>query len=426
MLLIMNQMAIGALSSNSKVGGPRHVSGLYHAQGLVLRTPSCNVGPISSKNTIITTSIKASQSPSINATEDESIVPTRRLGAQEALEALQRANSLGMEQHGVVSFYSSQLGGIVTDGRMMGMHVDESVVMHGHGVYDRIVVMDGHMYQLDARVDRLMEMCDRANIRLPKKWHREQLKRIVLETVAAGKCMEGSVTVVVSLGRSRGVSFATSMEAEGLPSIEASLYILVSREDVKKAESDQYLKGYSVKTSQVPCKFGYFARLKSTDRLQDTMVVLDARADGCHTGVMVDNEGNVAGVPDANVAFVTKDGTFVVPESEGTMPTLTMSRLLQLINENQKDVQISRIEKRSVSVEEAKGGDIAEMMLIGSQYPVVPVVSWDGAVVGDGEAGIVALQLRTLLQADVYPHVSSDSSLSLYTEIPYGYLTGMT
>jgi 4-amino-4-deoxychorismate lyase len=347
-----------------------------------------------------------------------SLVPTRRLAAQEAQEAWQRRNAMGMESNRVESLYSSEIGGIVTDGRMMGMNIDESLVLHGHGVYEHLMVVDGHVYQLEDRIDRLIAMSDRANIRLPNKWHKEQMKRIVLETIAAGKCLEGIVTVVVSLGRSRGVSY--DMASHQSKKMEANLYVLFSREDSKKSESEEYLKGWKVKTSPIPCKPGYFARLKSTDRFQDTMVVLDAQAEGSQTGIYVDSQGYVAGSPEANVAFLQQDGSLVIPETDYAVTTLTLSRLLELVDQYQSDVQISKIEIRPISVEEAKNS--VEMMLIGSQYPVMPVVAWDGASIGDGTVGVVSLQLRTLLQSDVYPE--GDGSI-LHTEVPYGYLTGM-
>lgn len=354
--------------------------------------------------------------------QDVSIVPTRRLGTQEAMEAWQRANSAGMETNRVQSLYSSQLGGIVTDACMMGINVDESLVLHGHGVYEHVRVVGGYVYQLDDRVDRLMTMSDRANIRLPKKWHKDQLKRTILETVAAGKCMDGTVTVLLSLGRSHGVAYGLGApDNAGDRAMEANLYIIVTKEHPSRAASDEYLRGYRVKTSPIPCTYGYFARLKSMDRFQDTMVMLDAQADGCNSGVYVDEQGHVAGVPEGNVAFVMKGGVLVIPETEHTVATLTMSRLIELVNDHHPEVDISRIEKRQVSVDEAKSSE--EMMIVGSQYPVMPVVAWDGEPIGDGEAGIVSLQIRTLLQTDACP--PKEGSTDLHTEIPYGYMTGM-
>jgi branched-subunit amino acid aminotransferase/4-amino-4-deoxychorismate lyase len=380
----------------------------------------CALGP----RTVASNAAASDQEESISSDVQLSLVPTRRLGPAEASEAWQRANASGMERNGVQSFYSSQLGGIVTSKNMMGMNVDESLVLQGHGVFEHLQVVNGHLYQLDERVDRLLEMSDMANIRLPSKWHKEQLKTIILETVAAGKCMDGVATVLVSLGRSEQVQYGLGASSAISSPMEASLYVMYTREDEKKSESEEYLAGWTVKTSPVPCKFAYFARIKSTDRFQDTMLVLDAQAEGFNTGIYLDGEGNVIGAPEANVAFVKKDGTLVI--AEGAVSTLSSRRLLELIQENQDDIQISSVERRTVALEEAKGEDVVEMMLIGSQFPVMPVVSWDGQAVGDGEVGIVSLQCRTLLLSDIYPVTFDDGSvLPKHSPVPFGVLTGM-
>lgn len=351
-----------------------------------------------------------------------SIIPTRRLAPSEALEA-QAANA----SPEVASFYSSVLGGILAGSSRSGMSVcvDESMLLCGHGTHEELRVVDGYVYQLNERVDRLLRMADMANIRLPSKWHPEQLKRIILETVAAGKCMDGTITVLLSLGRNPRVHYGFESQPGAASNAHATFYVIFSKEDEQQAESEAYLRGYAVKTAPVPSKTPYFARIKSTDRFQDTMVMLDAQAEGCHTGVYVDGEGNVAGAPEGNLAMVKKDGTLVFVESDSTVATISASRLLELVDENRGDVEVSGVEKRSVSLEEIRGDDVAEVMLIGSQWPVMPVVTWDGHAVGDGEVGIVSLQLRTLLMGDLYPVVFDDGTVDgKHTAVPYGTLTG--
>lgn len=351
-----------------------------------------------------------------------SIIPTRRLAPSEAIDAQSTQTGDAIE-----SFYSSVLGGILTGNSRssIGVCVDESIVLQGHGVHEEMKVVNGYVYQLNERVDRLLDMADLANIRLPSKWHKEQLKRIILETVAAGKYMDGTVTALLSLGRTDRVHYGFESKPGTPSNTQASLYVIFSKEDEKQSESEEYLRGYAVKTSPVPAKTPFFARIKSTDRFQDTMVMLDAQAEGCHTGVYVDGEGHVAGVPEGNVALVKKDGTLVFVESESTVATISASRLLELVEENRKDVEVSKVEKRAVSLEEIRGEDVVEVMLIGSQWPVMPVVSWDGHAVGDGEVGIVSLQLRTLLMRDIYPVTFDDGSVDpKHTAVPFGVLTG--
>ena len=67
-----------------------------------------------------------------------------------------------------------------------------------------------------------------------------------------------------------------------------------------------------MKTSSVPAKDPYFATLKSTNYLVNTLCLMDAEADEVDQGIFLDSDGNIAEGPNMNVAIITADGTFVV------------------------------------------------------------------------------------------------------------------
>lgn len=89
------------------------------------------------------------------------------------------------------AFYSSELGGIVTDPALMVVQLDDHMVHRGHAVFDAAVVTDGHVYLLDAHLRRLLASAAKAGIPLPPGMSREQLRRTVLETAAASQLMDG-------------------------------------------------------------------------------------------------------------------------------------------------------------------------------------------------------------------------------------------
>lgn len=80
---------------------------------------------------------------------------------------------------------------------------------------------------------------------------------------------------------------------------------------------------------------------------------------------------------------------------------------------------IKRFEQRPLSLAEARAA--TEVFFVGSSLPVQPVVWWDEEAVGDGTAGLVALQIRVMLQNDAKPRPGSDQHLA----VPYGFMTGM-
>lgn len=88
------------------------------------------------------------------------------------------------------AFYSSELGGIITDPSMMFIHADDHMVHRGHGVFDTALITDGHLYQLDAHLDRFKASAAAAGLTFPKT--DVEIKRIILDTAAASRRLNGA------------------------------------------------------------------------------------------------------------------------------------------------------------------------------------------------------------------------------------------
>lgn len=149
---------------------------------------------------------------------------------------------------------------------------------------------------------------------------------------------------------------------------------------------------------------------------------MDAEAEGFHQGIFTDSNGNVAEGPNMNIGILTQEGTLVVPPFDSNLPGVTMRRLLELAEEARgRGVLdgVEKIDRQHFTVDEAKAA--AEVFLTGTSLPVMPVVQWDDTRIGGGTPGMVALQLRALLQLDADPNPPSNR----HTEVPYGFLTGM-
>ena len=64
------------------------------------------------------------------------------------------------------SFYSSQLGGIVTDPALMVLPFDDHMVHRGHGIFDTAGLINGRIYDLEAHLDRFLLSAERSKLRL--------------------------------------------------------------------------------------------------------------------------------------------------------------------------------------------------------------------------------------------------------------------
>lgn len=343
-----------------------------------------------------------------------STVPTRRLSTQEAMDGLYSSQH-ATQRAKFAAFYSSELGGIVTDPALMVVQLDDHMVHRGHAVFDTAIMTEGFIYQLGPHVERFLASAARANIPLPPRTSPEQLVRIILETAAASQELNGSIRYFLSAGRG-GFGLSSS------ECIHSALYVIVSRSDEDARNSESHLTGWKVKTSPVPSKHPYFATLKSTNYLPNALAVIDAQAEGFDQGIFLDSNGDVAEGPNMNLGVILHDGTLIVPPFDSTLAGITVRRALELAEEAMTRGildGVNKIERRPLGLREAKGA--LEVFLVGTSLPVMPVVKWDDQMIGDGQPGIASLQLRALVQGDMMQREGSDQ----HTEIPYGYLTGM-
>src|SRR5436190_21636844 len=66
------------------------------------------------------------------------------------------------------AFYSSQLGGIVTDPALMLIPFDDHMVHRGHGIFDTAGLVDGRIYDLEAHLDRFVRSAESSRLKMPR------------------------------------------------------------------------------------------------------------------------------------------------------------------------------------------------------------------------------------------------------------------
>src|SRR5688572_33098817 len=89
------------------------------------------------------------------------------------------------------AFYSTQLGGVVTDPALMVIPFDDHMVHRGHGIFDTAGLVDGKIYDLEAHLDRFLLSAERSKLRLPMS--RGEMRDIIVKTTAISKERDGSI-----------------------------------------------------------------------------------------------------------------------------------------------------------------------------------------------------------------------------------------
>ncbi len=321
----------------------------------------------------------------------------RILKAEDVLERLRALRTRQPVRYW--AFYSSQLGGIVTDPALMVIPFDDHMVHRGHGVFDTAAIVEGKIYDLEAHLDRFVRSARTSQLAIPA---REEMRDIIVRTAAASGKRDGSVRYWASSGPgSLGLAPAAGAE----PGFFVMIFAGLSYPEA------WYTDGLRVMTTTYPIKPPLYAVTKSTNYLPNVLMQMEAQQSGLDNGVFVDEAGNVGESSNMNVAFVTEDRILKHPTFDHILSGCTALRLLELATTLRTRKLLRDVQVCDIPVAEARAA--REMMLFGSSVKVAPVVEWDRKPVGDGKPGPVARALRELLEQDMR------SARERLSEIPY-------
>ena len=260
------------------------------------------------------------------------------------------------------AFYSSQLGGVVTDPALMVIPFDDHMVHRGHGIFDTASIVDGRIYDLEAHLDRFIRSAGRSNLPLPAT--REQMRDIIVRTTAVSGQRDGAIRYWLSSGPG-------SLELTPAAGAEAGFFVMVF---AGLSYPDRwYTEGLKVMTTTFPIKPPLYAVTKSTNYLPNVLMQMEAKQAGLDNGVFIDEAGYVGESSNMNVAFVTEDGVFRHPKFDRILSGCTSLRLLELAPELVQQGLIAGVEVCHIPVADARAA--REMMLIGSSIKVASIVN---------------------------------------------------
>src|SRR5262245_29858005 len=249
------------------------------------------------------------------------------------------------------AFYSSQLGGVVTDPALMVIPFDDHMVHRGHGIFDTAGLVDGRIYDLDAHLDRLVLSAERSKLRLPGS--RAEIRDVIIRTTAASGRRDGSIRYWLSSGPG-------SLELSPAAGAEPGFFVMIF--PGLSYPQRWYTEGVRVMTTTYPIKPPLYAVTKSTNYLPNILMQMEAKEAGFDNGVFVDADGNVGESSNMNVAFVSADGVLEHPRFEQILSGCTSLRILEL-GRVLRDRGIVR-DVRVRDIPAAEGRAAREMLLI--------------------------------------------------------------
>ena len=286
------------------------------------------------------------------------------------------------------AFYSSQLGGIVTDPALMVLPFDDHMVHRGHGIFDTAGLVNGRIYDLEAHLDRLLGSAERSKLKLAGS--RADMREIIIRTTAASGVRDGAIRYWLSSGPG-------SLDLPPAAGATPGFFVIVF--GGLAYPQRWYSEGLKVMTTTYPIKPPLYAITKATNYLPNVLMQMEAKEAGLDNGVFIDDEGFVGESSNMNVAFVTADGVLRHPRFVRVLAGCTSLRLLELAPHLQGRGLLTGVEVCDIPVADARAA--REMLLLGSSIKVAPIVEWDGRPIGTGAPGPVARALLDLLENDM-------------------------
>jgi len=285
------------------------------------------------------------------------------------------------------AFYSSQLGGIVTDPALMVLPFDDHMVHRGHGIFDTAGLVNGRIYDLEAHLDRFLGSAERSKLTLAGS--RAEMRDIIVRTTAASGVRDGSIRYWLSSGPG---NLDLTPAAGAVPGFFVIVFGGLAYPE------RWYSEGLKVMTTTYPIKPPLYAITKATNYLPNVLMQMEAKEAGLDNGVFIDEKGFVGESSNMNVAFVTMDGVLRHPRFVHVLAGCTSLRLLELAQHLQGGL-LTGVDVCDIAVADARAS--REMLLLGSSIKVAPIVQWDGQPIGDGKPGPVARALLDLLENDM-------------------------
>lgn len=263
------------------------------------------------------------------------------------------------------------LDGKLVDESEAKISVFDHGLLYGDGVFEGIRIYNGRVFRLEEHIRRLFGCARAIVINLP--WTQEEVIRYTCETVAANQLRDGYIRLVITRG-------AGELGLNPYLCPKPSMFIIAST--IKLYPDEHYLNGLSIITcaTRRPAPAALMPQVKSLNYLNNIMAKVEAIQSNALEAIMLNEQGFVAECTGDNV-FIIKDGKLYSPLiSDGALDGITRGVIIELAA-----AMGLPFEERSITRYDIFTAD--ECFLTGTAAEVIPVVSLDRRIIGDGKPG---------------------------------------
>jgi len=255
-------------------------------------------------------------------------------------------------------------------------------LLYGDGVFEGLRSYNGKIFKLDEHLIRLYNSAKAILLEIPLKF--EELKRVVIETVRKNNLRDSYVRIVVT----RGVG-DLGLDPRKCP--KPTIFVIAS--SIQLYPESLYEKGIDVIT--VPTRRNLHESLnpaiKSLNYLNNILAKIEATNAGATEGLILNQFGYVSECTGENIFIVKGNMLKTPPISAGALEGITRKVVMDIGKNIGLEVKEENLTRYDIYTSD-------ECFLTGTAAEIVPVVSVDRRIIGNGKPGKITMKIRKEFQ----------------------------
>jgi branched-chain amino acid aminotransferase len=255
-------------------------------------------------------------------------------------------------------------------------------LLYGDGVFEGLRSYNGKIFKLDEHLIRLYNSAKAILLEIPLKF--DELKRVVIETVKKNNLKDSYIRIVVT----RGVG-DLGLDPRKCP--KPTIFVIASH--IQLYPESLYEKGIDVIT--VPTRRNLPESLnpaiKSLNYLNNILAKIEATNAGATEGLILNQFGYVSECTGENIFIVKGNILKTPPISAGALEGITRKVVMDIGKNIGLEIKEENLTRYDIYTSD-------ECFLTGTAAEIVPVVSVDRRIIGNGKPGKITMKIRKEFQ----------------------------
>jgi branched-chain amino acid aminotransferase len=258
-------------------------------------------------------------------------------------------------------------------------------LLYGDGVFEGLRCYNGKVFRLEQHINRLWDSAKSLAIEIPMT--KDEMIAATQKAVLLNNVKDGYIRIIVT----RGVGDL------GLdPFVCGPPQVIIIAAQLALYPKELYETGLDIVTAGTmrmpPAALN--PRIKSLNYLNSIMAKIEALRAGCEESLMLNHKGEVSECTGDNI-FIIKNGVLMTPPIDaGILEGVTRNVVLELAAKLGIPARETAFTRHDVFVAD-------ECFLTGSAAELIPVVSIDKRIIGNGKPGPITKQLLEAFHEEV-------------------------